>query len=114
MSRSRTYFTWNGYPCEPFTVKDGEEPPVPARLQINTDSHYAGLRATDGTPIDSRTKHRAYMKANNLALADDFKGVWQKAEVERGKWARGELKDKQRHEAMGRLWYDMEMWGRKR
>jgi len=36
------------------------------------DSHYDGLRATDGTDISTRAKHRAYMKAHNLTTIDDF------------------------------------------
>ena len=38
------------------------------------DRSYDGLAATDGTPINSRTKHREYMKANNLTTLDDFQG----------------------------------------
>lgn len=44
---------------------------------------YDNLQATDGTPIDSRTKHREYMKANGLAMADDFKETWAKKQAER-------------------------------
>lgn len=45
--------------------------------------------ATDGTAIDSRTKHREYMKSRGLALADDFKGTWSKAEQQRAEFYRG-------------------------
>jgi hypothetical protein len=47
------------------------------------DRHYDGLRASDGADISTRTKHREYMRANNLTTVDDFKGVWQKAQAER-------------------------------
>jgi hypothetical protein len=47
------------------------------------DRSYDGLRATDGTDISTRTKHREYMKANNLATADDFQTFWVKAQQER-------------------------------
>lgn len=47
------------------------------------DRHYEGARATDGTDISTRTKHREYMAANNLALADDFKETWAKAQQQR-------------------------------
>jgi len=43
------------------------------------DSHYDGLRATDGTDISTRTKHREYMKRNNLTTMDDFNGVFKQA-----------------------------------
>lgn len=42
------------------------------------DRHYDGLRATDGTDISTRAKHRAYMKAKNLTTADDFAGTWKR------------------------------------
>jgi hypothetical protein len=38
------------------------------------DSHYDGLRSTDGANISTRTKHREYMKRHGLATVDDFKG----------------------------------------
>ncbi len=47
------------------------------------DRHYDGLQASDGTPIDTRTKHREYMKRNGLTIADDYKGEWAKAEKDR-------------------------------
>lgn len=40
------------------------------------DRNYDGLRATDGADISSRSKHREYMRVNNLAMADDFQGKW--------------------------------------
>ena len=47
------------------------------------DRSYDGLRATDGTDISSRTKHREYMKANNVTTMDDFKDTWAKAQAQR-------------------------------
>lgn len=47
------------------------------------DNHYRGLTATDGTLIDTRTKHRQYMKDNNLTMVNDFRESWVKAEKER-------------------------------
>lgn len=55
---------------------------VPALALHNAmagDRHYDGLRATDGTDISSRSKHRAYMKANDLTTADDFTQTWRDA-----------------------------------
>lgn len=54
-----------------------------ARLNVLGDRHYDGLRAPDGTDISTRTKHREYMKRNNLTTMDDFQGSWAKAEKER-------------------------------
>lgn len=47
------------------------------------DRHYDGLAATDGTPINSRTKHRQYMKEKGLAMVDDFKQTWREAARDR-------------------------------
>ena len=47
------------------------------------DRSYDGMRATDGTDISSRTKHREYMKAKGLATVDDFKQTWAKAQEQR-------------------------------
>jgi len=59
---------------------------VPAMAISNalaSERHYEGLRAQDGTPIDTRAKHRAYMKANNLTTVDDYSSTWRKAAEER-------------------------------
>jgi hypothetical protein len=47
------------------------------------DRHYDGLQATDGSDISTRSKHRDYMKRNNLTTVDDFKDTWAKAQKER-------------------------------
>lgn len=53
------------------------------------DRHYDGLRATDGTDISSRSKHREYMRANNLTTADDYTQTWAKAEADRKQFFAG-------------------------
>lgn len=61
-------------------------PPTEFRALDNAlagDRHYDGLRATDGTDISTRSKHREYMKRNGLTTVDDFKGVWAEAEKRR-------------------------------
>lgn len=54
------------------------------------DRHYDGLRATDGADISSRSKHREYMRANNLTTADDYTQTWAKAEAERKQFFTGQ------------------------
>lgn len=59
---------------------------VPAMAISNalaSERHYDGLRAQDGTPIDTRAKHREYMKRNNLTTIDDFASTWQRDAKER-------------------------------
>jgi hypothetical protein len=53
------------------------------------DRGYDGLKATDGTDISSRTKHREYMRANGLTTVDDFKGTWKEAERKRDAYRTG-------------------------
>lgn len=53
---------------------------------------YDGLRATDGTPIDSKTKHREYLKATGLAMASDFAESGEKYKAERAANILGETK----------------------
>lgn len=47
------------------------------------DRHYDGARATDGTDISTRAKHREYMKRHNLTTTDDFKQTWAQAQKAR-------------------------------
>jgi hypothetical protein len=47
------------------------------------DRHYDGLAHSDGTPINSRTKHRQFMKERGYTLAGDFKNEWTKAQTDR-------------------------------
>jgi hypothetical protein len=65
---------------------------VPRRRDdlLQNDRIYDGMKATDGTDISSRTKHREYMKANGLTTMDDFKEEWSKAAEERAKYYTGE------------------------
>jgi hypothetical protein len=44
------------------------------------------FRAPDGTVINSRAKHREYMRRNGLTTMDDFKDTWDKAAKERAKF----------------------------
>ncbi len=45
---------------------------------LASERHYENLRAQDGTPIDTRAKHREYMRANNLTTVDDFSSTWKR------------------------------------
>ena len=62
---------------------DFEPEPRRADGLLYNDRHYDGLRATDGTDISSRTKHREYMKRNGLTTVDDFKNTWSEARNQR-------------------------------
>lgn len=58
---------------------------VERRAPVATEQLVYGQlgKSTDGTPIDSRKKHREYMKANGLALAGDYTQTWAKAQAKR-------------------------------
>jgi hypothetical protein len=49
-------------------VRDTPKP----RVHIQTGAHYEGLRATDGTPVNTSKRHRQYMKDHNVALYEDY------------------------------------------
>ena len=84
------------------------------RAQTSTEAlTYGGLVATDGTMIDSRKKHREYMHRNGLALSDDYKQTWSKAEQGREKFFKGDHDHKERKQAIGRSIYELER-GKKR
>jgi hypothetical protein len=53
---------------------------------IMGDRHYDGLTATDGTDISTRTKHREYMRANNLTTMDDFQQTWDREAKRRAEY----------------------------
>ena len=62
------------------------------------DRSYDGLAATDGTPINSRSKHREYMKVNGLTTVDDFKQTWKDAERVRDDYRTGKRGSVTRHD----------------
>jgi hypothetical protein len=65
--------------------------------------------ATDGTPIDSRRKHREYMQRNGLALQGDFKECGAKAQAERESYFTNtnQAEKKKRRETLGRVAYEL-------
>lgn len=78
--------------------------PQAIHANIMVDRFYEGVKATDGTDIGSRRKHREYMKAHDLAPADDFSPSWY-ANVHK---QRQEEARKNRKEALHRAFYDID------
>lgn len=66
---------------------------------------YGNACATDGTPINTRKRHREYLKATGLAMAQDFTETTAREKAKREAIAQGRLPDKQRREAVGRALY---------
>ena len=71
----RRRFIQNREPPYDF-VEVGEYVPRRQDGILYGDRNYDGLKATDGTDISTRTKHKEYMKRNGLTIADDFKETW--------------------------------------
>lgn len=59
------------------------------RVLWGDSPEYAGLRATDGTDISTRSRHRDYMRRNGLTTVDDFQGEFTKAQQRRNDIAAG-------------------------
>lgn len=55
----------------------------PVHLAVVSEASYNDLRASDGTDISSRAKHRDYMRRNQLTTIDDFALTWKRDERER-------------------------------
>jgi hypothetical protein len=101
--RGRTVYTSGGQPLpEPIEVDSEWSNPGHETGRKSEAEIYGDLRATDGTDISSRTKQRNYMKANGLAMSEDFKEHWKQAEKQREAVLSGEAGSKERREAIGR------------
>ena len=68
------------------------------------DSHYEGLRGPQGEDVGTRTKHKEFLKASGLALADDFKNEWAQAQKQRDAFQQG-ASSKERREQLDRAFY---------
>lgn len=105
--RGRFVYTQGGEPL-PEPIEVGEDwRNVQPRAQTPTEElTYGGVQATDGTDISSRRKRREWMAQKNLADADDFKGVWEKAAKERAAYYQGTHDAKEIRETVGRALYE--------
>ena len=113
--RRRWLYTMAGQPlAEPVELTEDAVLPEDTQAPVYTDRYMEGLQATDGTDISSRAKRREYMRRNNLADADDFKGTWAKAAQEGPRLFEAKGYDKAaRREAIGRALYNLEKRGRR-
>lgn len=81
---------------------------TPRRAPVGTEELvYGKLRATDGTVLDTRRKHREYMRQHGYAVASDFTETWARAEREREGIRRGENDKRPRREALERAWHEL-------
>lgn len=88
------------------------------RLEIMSDNFYQGGtgRATDGTDISTRAKHREYMKIHGLAVASDFKETRERARQKRAEFYSGTSYEhgKAIGRAVDKAWHNVFGDGRKR
>jgi len=70
------------------------------------DRHYDGMRASDGTDISTRTKHREYMKRTGLTTASDYTETWKTQEKQRQAVLSGTHSDKGLRETIARTFYE--------
>jgi hypothetical protein len=87
---------------------DYEQAPREARNTLTSDAIYDGLRATDGSDISTRTKHREYMRRNGLTTADDFTGEWAKAAQKRAEFFQGKGGGSVSRDDIGRAIHQLE------
>jgi hypothetical protein len=83
--------------------------PVHAKnAPIMAGRFYENTKATDGTDIGSRRKHKAYMKDHNLTTMDDFGGEWKRAQERRDGIKEGRMPDPKRREALERAFHEID------
>ena len=85
------------------TMVEGPAPARGASPSIVSDRLYSDrpFRGHDGTLIDSRRKHRDYLKRHNLTTADDFKEVWKEKAEERAKFFKeGDQREERRADVL--------------
>ena len=63
---------------------------------LQNDRHYSDqpFKAHDGTVINSRRKHREYMRRHGLTTMDDYGRAWKDAEKRRAEYFGGGNPDK--------------------
>lgn len=98
---TRRRFVWNNETQALEEVDLDYRPQL--RVEIQTGSHYEGLRATDGTRIDTPQRHREYMRVNGLAVESDFARTRTEAPIKRA----AEQK-RERREQLGRITHHLE------
>lgn len=82
--------------------KDAEWTDAEIHAAIGTEElTYGDARATDGTPINTRKRHREYLKSKGLCMASDYSAEYQANEAAR----RERAEDKERREMVERNVY---------
>ncbi len=92
-----------------FVPAEEYRPPDEAKdAPIMSGRFYENLQATDGTLINNRRQHQAYMKEKGVTVISDYSQHLEKARERRVKVLEGDFDHKARREAVGRAWYELE------
>lgn len=89
--RVRGRFVWDDQRKEMVEVGSEWQPSDrPGPVRKSEEEIYGKVTATDGTDLSTKRRHREYMQANGLTMADDYKGEsWSKAKAEREAYRNG-------------------------
>jgi hypothetical protein len=55
----------------------------PAKVHIQTDTGYEGLRSSEGHDLSTRKRHREYMQQKGYAMMSDFAEEWREKAAQR-------------------------------
>jgi len=61
----------------------------PVMVLAGGDRLYQDLRASDGTDISTRSKHREYMKSRGITTIDDYSQTWKREAIKRAERLEG-------------------------
>jgi hypothetical protein len=110
MTRRRWLYTSGGRPLEePIEVtEEWKDPAIGPALRSEAEVYGTLTPSTDGVDISTKRRHHEYMRRNNLTVAEDFKGTWEKAAKEREAFLKGESQAVRRdaREDVGRALYE--------
>lgn len=107
LERGRWVYTDRGRPLpEPIWVSDDWSNPGAEGGHKSEEEIYGKLQATDGVDISTRRRHREYMQAHGLTMAEDFKEHWKTAEKQREAVLSGDADRKERRELIGRALHE--------
>lgn len=99
--RARGRFRWNPETNQTEPI-DADWTDAETRAQVSTEEIvYGDAKATDGTPINTRKRHREYLQRNGLAMMGDFSDGYRESVAK----SKERADDKHRREIVERAFY---------
>lgn len=112
MSRRRYRFDEATQQLVEISLEVSLEPHSALIMPEESKTYGNALSPIDGTPIDTRKRHREHLKLHGVAMADDFKSDYARAAKEREAIQTG-APSKERREAVGRAIYETQQRARR-